>query len=63
MSISVNSLSMLTAVVNNRLAPSGLSWATPLGALLTTEKISVTTIDSISVGTENTTVQEFKYKA
>jgi len=40
-----NSLSTIAAVVTNSLAASGLVGATPLGLLLTTGMVSVTTID------------------
>jgi hypothetical protein len=40
-----NSLSKIAAVVTNSLAASGLVGATPLGLLLTTGMVSVTTID------------------
>ena len=42
-----NSLSTIAAVVTNSLASSGLLWATPLGLLLTTGMVSVTTIDNL----------------
>jgi len=40
-----NSLSKIAAIVTNSLAASGLVGATPLGLLLTTGMVSVTTID------------------